>query len=91
MQLVEAAVPAHALVQVGLAAAVVAQHTQHFIVCLFLRRDQSGVAGGAKILGRIERKAAEIAPAAGAPAVVVGAERLGAVLHQKKILFPANL
>src|SRR5437773_4028526 len=76
LQLVEAAVPAHALVQVGLAAAVVAQRAKRGVVVGIMGSNQSCITGGAQIFSRIKRETAEIAPAAGAPAVVVGAERL---------------
>jgi hypothetical protein len=91
LQLVEAAVVADFLVQVGLAAAVVAQHPEAGVVARLARGDQARVAVGAEVLRRIEREAAEFAPGARLLALPVGADRLRAVLHQDQAALCAQL
>jgi hypothetical protein len=74
-------------VQVGLAAAVVAQHAQRLGMRSLLRSHQAGIADRGKVLGRIEREACEVAPAAAAPAVVIRAEGLRAILDEYQPVF----
>src|SRR5687768_6936213 len=90
LQLVQAAVPADALVEVGLAAAVVAEHSKNRIRLGVVGCDQTCISGGGEVLGRIERESAEVAPAAGAPSLVVRADALRAVLDQDEFLLLAD-
>ena len=55
-----------------------------------VRGDQAGVAGRGEVLGRIEREAAEIAPASRALALVVRADALRAVFDQEELFLLAD-
>jgi hypothetical protein len=67
-------------VEIGLAAAVVAQHAKRFFVFLFFGRNQPRVTRRSQVFGGIEGKPAEVAPTARALALVIGADALSAVL-----------